>query len=171
MLPDILTERLRLVAITPRLMRVEPAALSVLLDAEVPSSWPPEHWELHVFDFIERQWLQTPWAAGWNRYVLFLGEHPVLIGTVGGFPRTQSEAEIGYSILSPWQRRGLATEGIRALMQEILTNERIETLTAQTLPNLIASIRVLEKSGFHPAGPGDEEGTVRYRISRQDCQP
>ena len=94
----------------------------------------------------------------------------MLIGTVGGFPRSESEAEIGYSILGPWQRHGLATEGARAIMQEILRNERIETLTAQTYPTLIASIRVLEKCGFQPAGPGDDEGAVRYRVSRQDCR-
>lgn len=168
--PDILTERLRLVAITPPLMDMDPAVLSGLLNAEAPSAWPPEHWEPHVFDFMRRQAIETPWAAGWNRYVLLRAKRPILIGTVGGFPRSGSEAEIGYSILGPWQCRGLATEGTRAIIREILQNERIEALTAQTFPALIASIRVLEKCGFQPAGPGDDEGTVRYRVRRQDCR-
>jgi [ribosomal protein S5]-alanine N-acetyltransferase len=113
-----------------------------------------------------RQQNRTPWAAGWNRYVLLRAGTQVLIGTLGGFPRTETEAEIGYSILDAWQRRGLATEGVRALMQEILRSECIRTLTAQTFPELRASNRVLEKCGFRPTGPGDEPGSVRYRIDR-----
>ncbi|HTV15632.1 MAG TPA: GNAT family protein [Acidobacteriaceae bacterium] len=169
MIPDILTERLRLVAITPPLMLMESVILSALLDAEVPDSWPPEHWEPHVFDFMRKQQIRTPWAAGWNRYVLLRSPKPVVIGTLGGFPRTETEAEIGYSILSSWQRRGLATEGTRALIREILSLERIQTLTAQTFPSLPASLRVLEKCGFRFAGPGEEAGSVRYRIDRRDC--
>jgi [ribosomal protein S5]-alanine N-acetyltransferase len=167
--PDILTQRLRLVAITSPLMRMDSTILSGLLHAEVPSAWPPKHWEPHVFDFMLQQQNRTPWAAGWNRYVLLRGEAQVLIGTLGGFPRTETEAEIGYSILDSWQRRGLATEGVRALMQEILRSECIRTLTAQTLPELRASIRVLEKCGFRLAGPGDEPGSMHYRIDRPDC--
>jgi len=168
MLPDILSERLRLVAITPPLMHMDSSVLRSLLNADVPSAWPPEHWEPHVFDFMQRQYVQTPWAAGWNRYVLLRAKRPILIGTLGGFPRTESEAEIGYSMLGSWQCRGLATEGTRTLIQEILRNQRFETLTAQTLPGLIPSIRVLEKCGFHLVGPGDDEGTIRYRVSRAE---
>jgi RimJ/RimL family protein N-acetyltransferase len=171
---DIVTERLRLAAITSDLMRVETATLSQLLDVDVPDIWPPEHWEPHVFGFLEQQYRKAPQTAAWNRYIIFLAEKPaeepvpkpVLIGTLGGFLRTESEAEVGYSILPPWQRRGLATEGLGVLIQKIFDDAAIHSITAQTFPHLTASIRVLEKSGFRHDGSGDEEGTIRFRLQR-----
>lgn len=163
---DILTDRLRLVAITSSLMTMEPPILSRLLKAGVPDTWPPEHWEPHVFDFMRRQHLEHPETAGWNRYVLLRSAPAMLIGTLGGFLRSASEAEIGYSILAPWQRLGLATEGTRALIRKVFGTPSVLAISAQTLPHLIASRRVLEKCGLAFAGSGDEGGTIRYRIHR-----
>lgn len=164
--PDILTPRLRLVAITPPLLRVEGSALAIAVGAVIPALWPPEHWEPHVYDFLEELYARAPYAVAWTRYVVTRTEPATLIGTLGGFPRTDVEAEVGYGILPPWQRQGLATEGLLALMEEIRRRDEIQTFTAQTYPHLAASVRVLEKCGFDWAGPGDEEGTVRYRRNR-----
>lgn len=164
--PDILTSRLRLVAITPALLRAEGPALATAVGAAIPDAWPPEHWEPHVYDFLDALYARAPYAIAWTRYVVSRGEPAMLIGTLGGFPRTETEAEVGYGILPPWQRQGLATEGLLALMDEIRRREEVQTFTAQTYPHLVASVRVLEKCGFGPAGPGEEEGTVRYRRNR-----
>jgi RimJ/RimL family protein N-acetyltransferase len=163
---DILKLRLRLVAIAPALLRVEGEALAEMVGAEVPAMWPPEHWEPHVYDFFEALYERAPYAIGWSRYVVTRTEPATLIGTLGGFPRTEMEAEVGYSILPLWQRQGLATEGLLALMDEIRKRESVQTFTAQTYPHLAASVRVLEKCGFALAGAGDDEGTVRYRRPR-----
>ena len=58
--PDILTPRLRLVAIVPMLLRVEGARLAQCVRAEVPAEWPPEHWEPHVYDFLEALYGRAP---------------------------------------------------------------------------------------------------------------
>lgn len=128
--------------------------------------WPPEHWEPHVCDFLESLYARAPYSIAWTRYAVTRAAPATLIGTLGGFPRTDTEAEVGYSTLPPWQRQGLATEGLVALMEEIRQREEIQTFTAQTYPHLIASVRVLEKCGFALAGAGDEEGTVQYRRGR-----
>lgn len=163
---DILTPRLRLAAITPDLLRLENSGLARHLDVEVPDLWPPEHWEPHVYDFIERQCLDTPHAIGWNRYVVLRSPLPVLVGTLGGFPRTSTETEVGYSILSPWQGQGVATEGLRAMINEIFRTTEVTSISAQTFPHLVGSVRVLEKCGFQQVGSGDDEGTIRYRLAR-----
>ena len=168
---DIFTARLRLITITPDLMHIEAAILRELLRVEVPSCWPPEHWEPHVFDFMKQHFRQAPKAATWTRYVVLRAEAPVLIGTVGGFLRTETEAEVGYGILPPWQRQGLATEGTLALMDLIFQDDLIESISAQTYLHLTASLRVMEKCGFAPAGEGDEPGTVRYRLTRPMPSP
>jgi [ribosomal protein S5]-alanine N-acetyltransferase len=173
-LSDIVTQRLRLVTITLELMHAERASyasLSHLLDAEVPSLWPPEHWEPHVFVFMEKQYVQSPQTLGWNRYVVLRDENPVLIGTMGGFPRSETEAEVGYSILEPWRRRGLATEGLMALMIKLFEVERLQSISAQTFPVLTPSVRVLEKCGFQLNGAGEEAGAVRYRLERPRFEP
>jgi [ribosomal protein S5]-alanine N-acetyltransferase len=163
---DILTERLRLIAITPQLLRADLIALSQILLADVPSTWPPEHWEPHVFDLLEEQYLTTPVTLSWNRYIVLRTETPTLIGTVGAFAKPEAEAEVGYSVLTPWQCHGFATESLRALLPAILQSDSVQTISAHTYPHLIASIRVLEKCGFRHIGPGQEEGTVRYQLER-----
>lgn len=177
---DILTLRLRLATITIERMRADPANsgritqsarfphsthFSALLDADIPLSWPPEHWEPHVFDFMEKQYAQHPHTLGWNRYVI-LRSGSILIGTLGAFPHSDTEAEIGWGILPSWQRMGLATEATLAHIAYLFDTTPLQTLIAHTFPDLTASIRVMEKCGFLPDGPGDEAGTIRYRRRR-----
>ena len=164
---DIFTERLRLVAITPTMLNSEASdstSLSFLIKAKVPSLWPPEHWEPHVFDFIQKQYRDSPETLGWHRYVVMQSAPATLVGTLGAFPKGRTEAEVGYSILEPWRCMGLATEGLRALIAELLKSNRLESIVAQSFPWLLPSIRVMEKCGLTLAGPGDDEGSVRYRL-------
>jgi RimJ/RimL family protein N-acetyltransferase len=42
----------------------------------------------------------------------------------------------------------------------------VERVIAHTLPELRASIRVLEKTGFAFRGPGAEEGTILFELVR-----
>lgn len=164
--PDIWTERLRLVPITSQSLRIGSAVLGEFLQAGVPASWPPEHWEPHVLDLLEQQYLAFPFTLAWNRYIVHHGESPTLIGTIGAFAKPQATAEIGYSVLKPWQRQGFATESLRGLLPVIFKWDSVQTILAHTYPELIASIRVLEKCGFHSAGAGEEEGTVRFELDR-----
>jgi ribosomal-protein-alanine N-acetyltransferase len=92
----------------------------------------------------------------------------MLIG-VGGFkgPPSRSEVELGYSIVEEYRRRGFATEAVRGMLRFAFDQADVQDVSAQTLPELSASIAVLERTGFRCAGPGPEEGGVRYVISRQ----
>ena len=168
-LAELQTERLRLVAMTRATVRADAAkdgTLAGLLDVVVPVEWPPEHWEPPVYAFLERQFVESPEVAGWNRYVVLRGEPPTLIGTVNAFPKRADEAEAGYSILAPWQGRGFATEAMGAFVDELFCEDAVAAVSAQTYPHLMASRRVLEKCGFQWVGVGDEEGTIRFRQER-----
>ena len=170
---DILTPRLRLVTLSPEMIDADAAGdyalLGSLLGAVVLPEWPPEHWEPHVFDFFRRQYAEHPHTIGWSRYVV-TRVSPTLIGTLGGFPRTQDEVEVGYGILPPWQRQGYASEGFRAMLAALFQEDRVSSATAQTFPHLDASLGVLRKAGFEPAGEGDEPGAVRFRLQRECFQ-
>ncbi len=169
-LDDILTPRLRLVAFSTPLLQADFGGdlprFASLLGAQIPACWPPENWEPHCFDWIQNMAAHHPHIHRWNRYILLREPHPILLGTVGAFPRTDTEAEIGYGILPPWRRQRYATEAARALIGALFSSAGTQTITAQTFPHLIGSVRVMERCGMQPAGPGDEPGTVRYRLQR-----
>lgn len=167
---DILTSRLRLVTQSRVLMRADLAAdhltFGALLQAAVPPTWPPEHFEAHCFTFVETMYARHPHTYGWGRYVVLRTQPETLIGTVGAFPRGPSEAEVGYAILPPWQRQGYATEATQTLLAELFQDIRIHSITAQTFPHLLASVRVMQRCGMQPDGVGEEPGTIRFRLVR-----
>lgn len=167
---DLKTQRLRLVAITPAMLKADEAAdgtLAAVLNAEVTREWPPEHWEPHVYHFIEKQYVEDPRTRGWHRYVLLPnGRSSTLIGAVGGFPKLEGDAEIGYSTLPSFQRRGFGTEAAKALVEWLLTRKTVQSVSAQTYPRLTESIKVMGRCGMTYVGPGEDEGTVRYRRER-----
>jgi RimJ/RimL family protein N-acetyltransferase len=141
-----------------------------LIGANVTEEWPPEHWEPHVLDFIQKQTEDDERTAGWNRYVLLKGwlwRASTLIGAVGAFAKPGGDVEIGYSTLPAYQRRGYATEAARALVEMLLADDRIQSVSAQTYPRLPESIKVMERCGMRFVGEGDDEGTVRYRRSKE----
>jgi ribosomal-protein-alanine N-acetyltransferase len=168
---DILTSRLALIAITPAAIRseqIDDKQLGDLIRCSVPTNWPPVDWEPHVFDFVLAQFEQHPDQIGWHRYVAFLlpdGDR-TLIGSVGAFSKATNpaECEIGYSILQPFEGKGLATEGAKALIEYLRGDERITSVIAHTFPRLARSIRVMEKCGLTFDGEGEETGTIRYRL-------
>jgi ribosomal-protein-alanine N-acetyltransferase len=169
---DVTTERLGMVAITVAMLdceRRKDASLAGQLGAKVTGEWPPEHWEPHVLDFIQKQIEDDVRMAGWNRYVLLKGrfwEEPTLIGCVGGFVKPKGDVEIGYSTLPEFQRRGYGTEAARALVEMLFTDEQVLSVSAQTFPSLPESIKVMERCGLRFVGDGDDPGTVRYRRMR-----
>ncbi|HEX4154917.1 MAG TPA: GNAT family N-acetyltransferase [Acidobacteriaceae bacterium] len=172
--PDLKTARLRLVAITPAMLKADEAAdgtLGNILGAEVTAEWPPEHWEPHVHRFIVKQFEDEPQTRGWHRYVLLPrrdedGRGYVLIGAVGAFPKFEGDAEIGYSTVPAYQRCGYATEAAKALVEWLLRQKGVRSVSAQTYPRLPESIKVMERCGMTFVGVGDEAGTVRYRRMR-----
>jgi ribosomal-protein-alanine N-acetyltransferase len=169
-IPDTITARLRLVAITPSLLDIQegsPHLLGETLGANIPACWPNSDWEPHVYAFIRKQLQTHPDTIGWHRYILLTeGESFTLIGSLGSHPLNETEAELGYGILEPWQNRGFATEAARALIEYLFRAGR-QRIRAQTFPHLEASQRVMKKCGMQPAGPGDEAGTVCYAISSE----
>ena len=167
---DLTTARLRLVAITPAMLKADEAAdgsLAKILRAEMTAEWPPEHWEPHVYHFIEKQYSDEPRTRGWHRYVLLPKERgSVLIGAVGAFPKLEGDAEIGYSTIPSYQRQGYGTEAAHALVDWLLTQKDVKSVSAQTYPSLPESIKVMERCGMMYVGPGEDEGTVRYQRRR-----
>jgi len=168
--PELKTERLRLVAMTPAMLEADTAGdggLCRLLRAEVSAEWPPADWETHVLAMIFEQCETVPESAGWHRYVVLLeGGERVLVGCVGGFLKPGGVVEIGYSTVPGFQRRGFGTEAAQALVEWLLRQKGVRAVTAQAFAQARESITVMERCGLVFAGAGDDPGTVRYRRER-----
>jgi RimJ/RimL family protein N-acetyltransferase len=157
---------------TTRLVSIDLEGQDVLADAlevGVPDNWPPEHYDLPVLIHALQQ-LADPAERGWSFWYLTMKspEARQLVGICGfrGRPDSHGIVEIGYSILSQYRGRGLATEAVQGLVEWAFTHSAVQSVQAETLPYLRQSIRVLERCGFVAVGPGSERGVVRYSVDR-----
>ena len=105
----------------------------------------------------------SPWCS----YVAWLGDSPVAMGGFKGAPDRDNTVEIGYLTFEAHQGQGHATTLAASLVQ-IAEEERVQAMTAHTLMEANASMRVLEKNGFARDGCGhdDDVGEV-WRWRRQ----
>jgi RimJ/RimL family protein N-acetyltransferase len=171
----IATERLDLVPATIESIRAAldgAVALSSALRARVPSTWPPEYLDDAALQFTIARLEEGPSAAGWWMYFAVLRGDPstgrVLVGT-GGFngpPGPDGTAEVGYGIVSEYQRRGYATEAVRGMLAHVFAFPEVSRVIAETLPALDPSIGALRKCGFSLIGDGSEPGVIRFELTR-----
>ncbi|MDX1380745.1 MAG: GNAT family N-acetyltransferase [Xanthomonadales bacterium] len=173
----IASPRLRMVSATAGLLNADlasRAALAEALEAIVPDNWPPELYDRPAMEWAQRQ-LADPAEQGWSFwYLLHTAEtgQDELIGLCGfkGRPDAQGSVEIGYSMLDQFRNLGYASEAVARLVEWAFGHARVSEVSAETLPYLRQSIRVLEKNGFGFAGPGSEHGVVRYAVSRRSLR-
>ena len=87
-------------------------------------------------------------------------------GLIGfkGIPNMLGEAEIGYGIETPYQRKGYVTEAARLLVDWAFQSGRCWAITAETHPDNLPSQRVLQKIGMHRYGELDE--MLLWRIDK-----
>lgn len=173
------TQRLRLLPATVALARADLAgreALAKALSATVPAEWPPELFDRPAIEHTLPQLEAGGPSAEWAYFYLIredLGAAgPAVVGIAGykGPPTGDGWVEIGYSMLTSHQRLGLATEAVGTLVERAFEHPEVRRVLAETLPSLLPSIRVLEKSGFLPVGPGSEAGVIRFELSRADYE-
>lgn len=170
------TERLCLVPGTADLGRPElndRARFGRLLGAKVPSAWPPPLNDESSMTWFTEYVEENPEAVGWAAWYFLLKarrDRSTAIGNGGfkGVPDPSGTVEIGYSVLEQHQGKGLATEGVGVLIGWAFSHRRINRIIAQAIPDLRASIRVLEKQGFTFVGDGLEEGAILYKVDRGD---
>ena len=164
------TQRMRLVASTPELVRAEiedRTEFARLLGARIPSAWPTDEAADALPWFLDRLESAHPGDIGWYGFygVVAMGvdDAPVLVGGGGCLgPPVEGSVEVGYSVLPSFQRQGYATEMMTAIVDWVGRDPRILQITAETAMDNVASRRLLSRLGFHKAGPGREPDSVLY---------
>lgn len=175
---EIKAERLKLVAFDARLAGLQsraPAAFFEALGVQSEASWPPELMDQSAMDWCEEQLKAQPGSEGWYFWAFiwpaFMSGMDRLVGG-GGFkgpPDQNGVVEIGYSMLVSFREQGLATEAVNALIDWAFASGQVREVIAETLPHLIASQRVLEKTGFVETGFREEDGMkiLRFALQRE----
>ena len=164
------SRRFRLLAATAESARAEledPARLAHLIGANVPADWPPETLRDALPLFLQQHEAHPEWTGWLGWYVIRLDRAaPVLCGSVGfkGPPDAEGAVEIGYSVLPAHQHLGFATEMVETLVRWACAQPGVRCVEAETTVDHPRSVRVLERTGFHRIGTGNEPGAVRYRF-------
>ena len=164
--------RLTLVAATRELVEADLSGRRALADAigaSVPDQWPPELFSSTVMRVAARQ-LEDPSERGWAAWYLLhrAGGEAELVGMCQfkGRPDAAGSVEIAYSVLERFRNRGYATEAVARLVNWAFSHQAVREVAAETMPYRKHSIRIMEKNGFAPAGPGSEQGVVRYVLRK-----
>ena len=165
------SQRLYLIPATLSLTEADLAGrrqLGETLGADVPDNWPPPHYGRAALEYVRAQ-LNDAVGQGWSTwYLLSRAEPQQLLGVCGfkGRPDRLGSVEISYALLAQHQGQGLATEAVIRLVDWAFAHPGVVEVTAETLPHLRQSIRVLEKAGFQRAGAGSEYGVIRFALKR-----
>jgi RimJ/RimL family protein N-acetyltransferase len=180
---QIITDRLILNAATAEILKHELAFLRGQGECEqfaralgaTVEEWPPlYHDDITCAWGLERV-TNNPELLGWGQWHILLkrGDAPPLLVASAGFhgPPDAGNAEIGYSVIEPRQRQGIAPEIVTAFCKWAFDHDVISKLTITTLdkPELQPSSKVALRSGFHLAGtrPSHEGTILIYELSRE----
>ena len=178
-IPVIRSPRLSLVPATQEILSADlndHITLAALLNATIPGTWPPPLLDQDALMFFIKMGEEgsDPHFSSW--YWILNGpnqESDILIGSGGVVSHSEEEGTvvIGYSVLDEFQNQGYATEAIAHMIPAIFSFPGVIRILATTYPELSASVRVLEKSGFSPVsvptrGEGMEEGTIAYLLEK-----
>jgi RimJ/RimL family protein N-acetyltransferase len=168
------TARLDLVPATVARLRAElrsGGALAEALGARVPPEWPPPLYDRAAVEWWLARLERDDGPGCWRQYYFVLrgdAGSRLAVG-VGGFKGAPAAGvvEIGYAVLPAWQGLGLASEAVGGFLSLAFASRCVHKVVAETLPALAASIGVLRRHGFAPAGSGSEPGALRFERERR----
>jgi RimJ/RimL family protein N-acetyltransferase len=113
-----------------------------------------QSWESFTEDdgraFLESNAQRSPGEPGWFQFALERKDDRQFVGDCGlkTFETDNRLAQIGYTIGRQHWSQGYAQETVRGLIEYAFSNFPIHRIIASVDPRNVASVRVLEKSGF-----------------------
>lgn len=144
-------------------------ALARALGVRVPISWPPKQYgEDAVTETFDRL-KDHPGEADWWWHYLIEREEGVLVGAGGykGPPNAEGVVRVNCSILQEFRRHGYATEAMLGLIEHAFDVALVKKVIAFSVPDVRASMGLLEKCGFSVDPEQTNEELIRYAISRE----
>ncbi|HYJ68085.1 MAG TPA: GNAT family N-acetyltransferase [Nocardioidaceae bacterium] len=104
-----------------------------------------------AFDARHREILAMQ-AAGEDHFHVLVEDGGAIVGRVNLFRVTNGSAELGYRIAERVAGKGLATHGVREVLDRAVTEYGLTEVTAKTTLDNLGSRVVLERVGFVVTG-------------------
>lgn len=142
-------------------------ALPGLLQAPVGDGWPPPLITPDIMLKHKEHLRENGANGGWGAWYILLRNPRTVIGLCGfkSIP-TQGRVEMGYTLLPQFHGRGLGTQVVGVLAGFAFGQPGVDVVFAETLPELFASQRVLQKNGFKRVAEASEPGVIRFELRR-----
>ena len=144
-----------------------------LLDGSLPDDWPGPRAERTIrwrLDHLSRDATQRPWLLR----AMLLRDDPdrPLVGYINFHapPGPEGWAEIGYTVLPDFRRRGYAQEAVEAMFDWATREHHILRFRASVSPTNEPSLGLVRKLGFrHIGSQWDEEDgeELVFELERQ----
>lgn len=116
------------------------------------------------------------WVAGasrpgeaWHNWVIRLAADRTAVGHLQATVFDAARADIAWTVGTPWQGRGYATEAARALV-DWLDSTGVKTVSANIHPRNLASARVAERAGLAPTDDVIDGEVVWRRAGEPSCR-
>ncbi|MDD3976574.1 GNAT family N-acetyltransferase [Methanomicrobium antiquum] len=134
-----------------------------LFGITVPKNWPHESVsrgvsEIFLTLFRENKLYNYYWILNEE------SKKDILIGSGGFIVQDDGTLELGYSVLKQFEDNGFASEAVSAIIKNVNGFKNNIRITAKTKKKNIASVRVLEKSGFSLFGFDSETDLLIYSL-------
>ena len=117
---------------------------------------------LAVLDIFTAHYRKVGFHKPWIAYFIADDEGEIIGGGAYKGKPIDGKVEISYGTFKRYEGKGVGTQICRQLIALALQTEPAIKITARTLPDNLASIRVLERNGFACTGTvhDEEDGDV-----------
>ncbi|MEZ4983269.1 MAG: GNAT family N-acetyltransferase [Saprospiraceae bacterium] len=136
---------------------LNPIKRSISEEMETEMAEAMDHWLNFTNKFPE----EFCWGTNWEMVFKSTNQS---IGSIGlsGLPNENGEVAIGYVVDDNFQKKGIASEAVRGLVNWVFMHENARIMIAYTPVENLASQKVLEKNGFSNAGEIEEDGQACF---------
>lgn len=161
-MPELTTERLRLVPITldaiEAVLDHDKSRAEAVVGARFPEQWPNDDLVAIGFPYSRAALRADPGTRLWGDSLVLMRDEPRVIGSVvfHGMP-TSGIAEVAYSIEESSRCRGFAVEAVEACVSWALAQPGITAVQATTFPWHFASLGVIRRVGMVHVGSRDHD--------------
>ena len=147
---------------------IDLAIAGAVVPVLVPAGWPGDDLD-DLPDLLDLR--RTGAAEPWNGMVIDRVSLEA-VGQIGciAHPDSEGQVEVRYATLPGRRDRGYATEAGGAFVDWLLCQPGVHAVVAECLVTNVASVRVLEKTGFEPLEEReDEEGRLLRWVKRRSA--
>jgi [ribosomal protein S5]-alanine N-acetyltransferase len=151
---EIVSDRLRLPALSADELSALVDGARTVAGARIVTDWPLDDLgEVVMLEGFAARLRAEPDLVPWRFRLIAERATDTVVGHAGFHdPPADGRAEIGYTVLTPYRRRGIAVEAVTALMSAAYADASVTRFRLAIAPNNEASMAVARRAGFVRVG-------------------